>query len=138
MRISTDEYYLNIAKAVAARSTCLRRQYGAVIVNYGEIVSTGYNGAIRGGINCCDINDCPRLNEPHNSGDYGTCRGVHAEQNAMLSASRQEMIGGDMYLFGVENDKDIEDVVACPLCEKMIHNAGIKRLITKNCIYKIQ
>lgn len=136
MRISTDEYYLNIARAVAARSTCLRRQYGAVIVNHGEIISTGYNGSVRGGINCCDINDCPRLNMPHNTGDYGTCRGVHAEQNAMLSASRQEMIGGELYLFGLDNEHDIEDIKPCPVCKKLIRNAGIKRVITKGKIYE--
>ena len=138
MRISTDEYYLNIAKAVAARSTCLRRQYGAVVVNHNEIISTGYNGSVRAGINCCDVNDCPRRNMPHNSGDYSLCRAVHAEQNAMLSASRQEMIGGDLYLFGIEDNKDLDDLEPCPICSKMIINAGIKRVITKGKIYEVK
>ena len=136
MRPDKDTYYLNIAKAVAARSTCIRRQYGAVIVNKGEIISTGYNGSIRGGINCCDLNDCPRLMLPHNSGDYSQCRGVHAEQNAIISASRQEMIDGEIYLFGIENDKDLDDVMPCTICRKMIHNAGISKIITKGGTYE--
>lgn len=137
VRPSKDDYYLEIAKAVSARSTCLRRQYGAVIVNKDEIVSTGYNGGIRGGINCYDLNDCPRKSLPHNSGDYSLCRGVHAEQNAVISAARKDMLGGDLYLFCVENGQDIKDVEPCPICKKMIHNAGIKRVITKKGIIEI-
>ena len=57
MRIDKDSYYLNIAKAVAARSTCLRRQYGAVIVSGDEIIATGYNGSPRGEVNCCDVGE---------------------------------------------------------------------------------
>lgn len=137
MRVSTNEYYLMIAKAVASRSTCLRRQYGAIIVNRGEIIATGYNGSIRGGVNCCDINHCPRLNAPHNSGDYSECRAVHAEQNALLSAARRDMIGGTLYLFGIENDNDIDDAMPCPVCMKMIHNAGIINVITKGKIINV-
>ena len=130
MRPSTDEYYLNIAKAVSARSTCLRRQYGAVIVNNDEIIATGYNGGVRGGINCCDKGTCPRMNAPHNSGDYSQCFGVHAEQNAIISASRKEMIGSTLYLFGSENGQEIENVEPCPVCKKIIRNAGIIKLVT--------
>lgn len=129
MRPTRDEYYLNIAKAVAARSTCLRRQYGAVIVNNNEIIATGFNGAVRGGENCCDLGECPRQDAPHNSGNYGTCRGVHAEQNAIISAARRDMIGGTIYLFGLENGKEIVDIMPCPLCQKMIINAGLKRVV---------
>jgi dCMP deaminase len=130
MRPDVNTYYLNIAKAVSARSTCLRRQYGAVIVNNDEIISTGYNGGMRGGVNCCDNNYCPRMNLPHNSGDYGSCHGVHAEQNAIISASRQEMIGATLYLSGVEDGNDIIDVEPCPICKKMMRNAGITKLVT--------
>lgn len=132
MRPDISTYYLNIAKAVSARSTCLRRQYGAVIVKNDEIISTGYNGGVRGGINCCDRGSCPRQDMPHNSGDYSQCYGVHAEQNAIISASRSEMLGATLYLFGIENDNDIEDVQPCPVCMKMIRNAGITKLVTKS------
>lgn len=132
-RISKDEYYLGIALAVSKRSTCLKRHYGCVIVKNDEIIATGYNGAPRGEINCCDVGLCQRLNKPHNSGDYSDCHSVHAEQNAMLSASRKEMIGATMYLAGEElltsgwydNYHEVEDAVPCPICERMIKNAGI-------------
>lgn len=129
-RMDRDNYYLQIAKAVAARSTCLRRQYGAVIVNNNEIIATGYNGGVRGGKNCIDFGYCPRMNKPHNSGDYSDCIGVHAEQNALISAARRDMLGGKLYLFGLENGKDLEDVAPCPICRKMIINAGIQKVIT--------
>ena len=134
-RISKDEYYLNIALEVSKRSTCLKRHYGCVIVKNDEIIATGYNGSPRGETNCCDVGLCQRLNKPHNSGDYSDCHSVHAEQNAMLSASRKEMIGATMYLAGEElvsndnldNDDNIEivDAIPCPICERMIKNAGI-------------
>lgn len=130
-RISIDEYYLNIAKAVSLRSTCLRRQYGAVIVNNDEIIATGYNGSPRGEVNCCDINYCPRINAPHNSGNYGECVSVHAEQNAILSASRRDTLGGKLYLAGFDHGEEVEDIKPCPICLRMIKNAGLT-VITKN------
>lgn len=128
-RLSKDEYYINIAKAVSKRSTCLRRQYGAVIINNDEIVSTGYNGSPRGEINCCDIGTCKRLDEPHNSGNYSDCHSVHAEQNAIISASRKEMIGATLYLYGEEDGKIIEDCAPCPICSRIIKNSGIIRVV---------
>lgn len=127
-RPTKDEYYLSIAKNVLSRSTCLKRQYGAVIVNNDEIVSTGYNGAPRGERNCSDVGYCKRLNINHNSGSYGDCFAVHAEQNAMLSASRKEMLGSTLYLYGMENGKII-NAKPCPICARMIKNAGIENVI---------
>ena len=129
-RIDVDSYYLNIAKAVSKRSSCLKRQYGAVIVNNQEIVAAGYNGSPRGEENCCDRGYCERLHEVHNSGLYDTCKSVHAEQNAIISASRRQMIGGTLYLYGEENGKVI-DCEPCPICERMIKNAGIVKVVTK-------
>ena len=131
-RLSIEQYYLNIAKEVSKRSTCVKRQYGAIIVNNDEIIATGYNGAPRGVLNCSDIGKCPRISVPHNSGDYSNCAAVHAEQNALLSASRKEIIGGTLYLWGRENDKDVDDVAPCPVCMKMIINSGITSIVTKN------
>lgn len=101
-RISKDEYYLSIAAAVARRSTCLRRQYGAVIIKNDEIISTGYNGAARGEPNCCDTGECWREanNIPHGE-QYEKCVAVHAEQNAIISAARHEMLGSVLYLAGL-------------------------------------
>lgn len=132
-RLHIDDYYLNIAKAVSKRSSCLRRQYGAVIVNNKEIISTGYNGSPRGEVNCCDIKKCMREGKEHNCGDYSECKSVHAEQNAIISASRREMLGADLYLYGEENGESIQ-CNPCPICMRMIKNAGISRIITDKFI----
>lgn len=129
-RITKEQYYLNIAYAVARRSTCIRRQYGCVIVKNDEIIATGYNGSPRGEENCCDIGHCWREehNVPHGE-RYEACKSVHAEQNAIISASRSELIGSTMYLVGIENGKLIE-AVPCDICRRFIQNAGIKEVVT--------
>lgn len=135
-RPSKKEYYLEIAKAVSKRSTCLKRHYGAVIVKDDEIIATGYNGAPRGEENCCDKGTCPRMNIEHNSGNYADCPAVHAEQNAIISASRRDLIGATLYLCGEEIDpatktvKTITSAAPCPICERIIKNAGISRVIS--------
>lgn len=102
-RIKKDDYYLNIAESVIQRSTCLRRQYGAIIVNNDEVVSTGYNGAPRGERNCCDCGFCQREALGIPKGErYELCVAVHAEQNAIISAARKDMIGGTIYIVGLE------------------------------------
>lgn len=134
MRKSKDEYYLNIVEAVLARSTCLRRKYGAVIVKDDEIISTGYNGAPRGIENCCDIGYCVRMQEniPHGQ-RYEECRSVHAEANAIISASRRDMIGSTLYLAGFEADgTPILDARPCLMCQRLILNSGISSVVTRN------
>ena len=131
-RISKRDYYLDIAKAVAQRSTCLRRQYGCIIVKNDEIIATGYNGSARGENNCCDIyEECPRKNVEHNSGNYGDCPAVHAEQNAMLSAARKDMIGATLYLAGIENGEVLRNCEPCPICLRIIRNSGISNIINR-------
>ena len=128
-------YYLDIAEAVAERATCLRKKYGTVIVNKDQIISTGYSGAPRGRINCCDLGYCLKKkylpNTRHSGYDY--CRAVHSEQNAMISASRNEMIGGQLYLVGYRTDthKYEENASPCLLCRKMIINAGIEKVYVR-------
>ena len=139
IRISKTKYYLNIAKAVSLRSTCLRRNYGCVIINNDEVIATGYNGSPRGETNCSDVGYCERENEEHNSGNYGNCKAVHAEQNAMLSASRSKMLGATMFLYGSEYNElgvpvDIKDCVPCPICMRMIKNSGISKIINQKGI----
>jgi len=132
-RISKQDYYLKIASEVAKRSTCLRRQYGAVIVKNDEIIATGYNGAPRGDENCCDVGSCwrDRHNIPHGE-QYEKCVAVHAEANAIISASRNEMLGSTLYLYGFEGfDKPIENPEPCIMCNRLIKNAGIDRVINK-------
>ena len=137
-RPSKDEYFLMMARLVATRSTCLKRHYGAVIVKDDRVVSTGYNGRPAGDRNCTDFEGfvCPRENIDHNKGDYSECGAVHAEQNAMLYASREEMNGATLYLNGDEWNEHaqdympIEDVMPCPICAAMIRNSGITRVVS--------
>lgn len=123
------EYFLGIAEAVAARSTCIRRQYGAVIVKNDVIVATGYNGSPRHATNCCDEGACWRAanNIPHGE-RYEMCQAVHAEANAIINANRADMEGATLYLVGIENGKRITDAKPCALCEKLIRNAQIRRV----------
>lgn len=127
-RISIDDYYLNIAKAVSQRSTCLRRHYGAVVVKNGEIIGTGYNGSARGAVNCCDTGLCMRTDHKHNDGDYRECPAVHAEMNCLLSVARKDSIGATIYLYGDENGKAV-NAEPCPICRRLIVNAGISRVV---------
>ena len=133
VRPSKDAYYLGIAKAVAQRATCLRRIYGAVIVNNDEIVSAGYNGAPRGERNCCDTGKCyRRLHQVPHGQMVEKCISVHAEENAIISASRREMQGATLYLWGmdVETGKELPNPEPCLQCWRRIHNAGIVRVVT--------
>ena len=101
-RISKIDTYLNVAEAFAYRSTCIKRKYGAVIVKDDVVISTGYNGSPRGYDNCCDIGECPRIKLGMHQGEgYGLCRAIHAEQNALLNCSREQTIGADLYLAGI-------------------------------------
>jgi len=133
MRINKTNYYLNIAETVAKRGTCLRRNYGAIIVKNDEIISTGYTGAARGQTNCCDIGICKRKELKIPSGTrYELCRSVHAEQNAIISASRRDMIGATLYLVGRGYSGEyVQDAKPCLLCERFILNAGIERVIVR-------
>ena len=133
-RIDKENYYLDIAETVLERSTCLRKNLGALIVRNDEIVSTGYNGAPRGRSNCIDLGYCvrDRLNVP--SGErYELCRSVHAEMNAIISAARSECIGGTLYLVArdAKTSQLIEDLVPCPMCSRVIINAGITTVIVR-------
>ena len=131
MRPNKISYYIGIAEAVAKRSTCLRRQYGAVIVKDDRIISTGYNGAARGEPNCCDEGVCWREAHdiPHGQ-QYEKCRAVHAEANAIINANPSDMIGATLFLAGFENDKPINIPHPCEMCWRIITNAQIKEVIT--------
>ena len=123
-RPSWDEYFMDMAVLTAKRSTCLRRQVGAVIVKDKHIIATGYNGAPRGVPHCDEKGGCLRkqLNVP--SGErHELCRALHAEQNAIIQAATlgQSIEGGTIY---VTNQP-------CVICAKMIINAGIRRIVVK-------
>ena len=127
-------YYLDIAETVLERGTCLRRNYGAIIVKNDEIISSGYTGAPRGRKNCIDLGFCRResLNIPRGQ-RYELCRSVHAEANAIISASRSAMIGGTLYLAGkdMKTGELVPDASSCAMCKRMIINAGIEMIVIR-------
>ena len=134
-RRSKENYYLDIAEAALERSTCLRRQFGAIIVRDDEIVATGYNGAPRGRRNCSDLGRCTRreLNIP--AGErYELCRSVHAEANAIISAARRDMMGATLYLVGRDTATGgyYPETTPCAMCRRLIINAGIQRVVIRN------
>lgn len=134
-RIDKINYYLDIAETVTKRSTCIRRNFGAIIVKNDEIISTGYNGVPRGRKNCCDLKSCLREELQVPRGErYELCRSVHAEQNAIISASRKDMLNGTLYLVGINyNDNTyVQNANPCALCKKMIINAGLKQVIVRD------
>ena len=133
-RTSKQNYYLDIADSVLERSTCLRRKYGAIIVRNDEIISTDYNGAPRGRRNCSDLGRCTRETLRIPSGErYELCRSVHAEANAIISASRRDMIGASIYLVGrdARTGELLHDAMSCSMCKRQIINAGIDRVIIR-------
>ncbi len=127
-------YYLDIAETVIERGTCLRRNYGAIIVKNDEIISSGYTGAPRGRENCIDRGTCKREELGVPSGQrYELCRSVHAEANAIISASRRDMIGAVLYLVGkdAKTGKLVENATPCAMCRRLIINAGIELVVIR-------
>ena len=129
-RVSKIDTYLNCAEVFAYRSTCIKRKYGAVIVKDDVVISTGYNGAPRGFDSCYDLGKCPRIERNMHQGDgYGICRAVHAEANALLNCSRQQTIGADLYLVGINpQDNSLHKAKPCPVCARTIIQAGINNV----------
>lgn len=135
MRRDKANYYLDLAEAVAQRGTCLRRLYGAVIVKDDEVISTGYVGAPRGRANCSDLGVCVRMKLGVPRGErYELCRSVHAEANAIISASRDKMLGSSLYLVGTEVSTGdyVANSCSCSMCKRMIINAGIERVYIRD------
>lgn len=129
-RVSKIDTYLNCAEIFAYRSTCLKRKYGAVIVKDDVVISTGYNGSPRGFENCCEIGSCPRMEKDMHQGEgYGICRAVHAEKNVLLNCSRQQTIGADLYLAGINpSDNTVHKAKPCPVCARQIIQAEIRNV----------
>ena len=134
-RVDKINYYLDIAESVAERGTCLRNNYGSIIVKNDEIISTGYTGAPRGRKNCIDLGYCTRQKCEMPSGKgYERCRSVHSEQNAIISAARKDMIGATLYLVGINqrNGEYVKDNEPCSFCKRMLINSGIKDVVMRD------
>lgn len=144
IRVDKINYYLNIAEAVSERGTCLRKNFGCIIVKNDEIIATGYTGAPRGRKNCFDLDFCARQKLNIKSGEkYELCRSVHAEQNAIISAARKDIIGATLYMVGrdAKTGELLDYIDSCSMCKRVVINAGIERVIVKDknstCGYKI-
>ena len=121
MRPSWDQYYMDMAHVAKKRSTCLRRQVGAVIVKDKRVLATGYNGSPTGLRHCEEVG-CMRKELGIPSGErHELCRGLHAEQNAIIQAA--------LHGVGIEGSAIYVTHKPCVVCAKMIINAGIKRVI---------
>ena len=134
-RVDTTNYYLDIAETVAARGTCLRRNFGAIIVKNDQIISTGYVGAPRGRQNCCDLGYCMREKMGVPRGErYELCRSVHAEANAIIAAARTDMLDSTLYLVGIEykDGSYVKNAMPCAMCKRLIINAGIQTVIVRD------
>lgn len=130
VRPDWDEYFIGIAKAVSARATCLRRKYGTVITKDNIIVSTGYNGAPSGMKDCLDVGKCTRkeLQIPHGE-RYELCHSVHAEANAIIRASVDELRGSTIYISGIDEGMSECSSEPCMMCKRMILNSKIARVV---------
>jgi dCMP deaminase len=120
-RPTWDEYFISIARLISGRSTCLRRHVGAVVVKDKRVLSTGYNGAPQGFAHCSEVG-CIRQQRRIPAGErHELCRGIHAEQNAIVQAAAFGVSIRDSTLYSTH--------FPCVLCTKLLINAGIKRLV---------
>ena len=135
--MTKDEYYLGIALAVAKKSTCLKKQYGAIIVKNDQVLATGYNGPVRGEPHCTK---CTKVSCDKDMLEYSSCPACHAEMNCIISASRDEMLGATLYLAGYITSTGEENlnVEPCEICLRLIKNAGIDRVVTNNGVLYIR
>lgn len=134
-RVSKHNYYLDIAQTVSERSTCMRKRYGAIIVKNDVIISTGYNGAPRGRKNCSDLGNCTRERLGIPRGErYELCRSVHSEANAIISASRENMLGSELYMCCTDpkTGEIISGTNSCMMCKKLIINSGISKVYIRD------
>ena len=135
--MTKDEYYLGIALAVAKKSTCLKKQYGAIIVKNDQVLATGYNGPVRGEPHCTK---CTKVSSNKDMLEYSSCPACHAEMNCIISVSRDEMLGATLYLAGYITSTGEENlnVEPCEICLRLIKNAGIDRVVTNNGVLYIR
>jgi dCMP deaminase len=120
---------LDIALSVAARSTCLRRKFGAVIVKGDNIVGTGYNGNARGVINCYEVGCIKDMKGLPSNSAYDLCPAVHAEENAIINSSRSDRIGARLYIAGLNPDGGYTRADPCQRCKRKIINSEISEVV---------
>ena len=121
MRPSWDEYYLEIAVLIAGRSTCLRRKVGALLVKDKRILTSGYNGAPTGMKHCSEVGCIRQLHNIPSGERHELCRGLHAEQNAIIQAAKHGI--------SIEGSTVYCTTQPCIICAKMLINSGIKEIV---------
>ena len=140
VRPTWDDYFMEISRTVAKRATCDRGRSGCVIAKDHQILVTGYVGSPSGLPHCDDVGHFLKKTIHEDGSVTQHCvRTVHAEQNAMLEAARKDMIGATMYLAGEEEQEffkllEVKDAIPCPICQRMICNSGIERVINRKGI----
>jgi dCMP deaminase len=137
-RIDKESWYMEIARVISLRSTCIRAYAGCIIVKNDAVISQGYSGSERGSENCCDTGICERDRLGIEPGkNYEICRSVHAEMNCIINAARNgvSVFDGDMYIYFQRLDgQKIKHGGPCIMCKRMIKNAGIKNYIFKEVV----
>jgi len=128
-RPDKNRYFLDIALSVAARSTCTRRKFGAVIVKDSTIIGTGYNGTARGVVNCYEVGCIKDEMESPQGAAYDFCPAVHAEENAIINSNRSDRIGATLYIAGRDRDGNLTMAVPCQRCRRKIMNSQIKEVV---------
>jgi dCMP deaminase len=128
-RPDKDRYFLGIALSVAARSTCLRRKFGAVIVKDSTIVGTGYNGTARGVVNCFEVGCIKDEMDAPKGEAYDYCPAVHAEENAIINSNRADRIGATLYIAGIDRDGRMTMALPCQRCRRKIINSQIGSVV---------
>ena len=132
-RPDNDEYFMEMAQLIAKRSTCLRRRVGAVLVKDKRVLSTGYNGSPKG-TKHCEEEGCIREQMKIPRGErYELCRSVHAEQNAIIAAPREQMLGATLYMACTLPDGTLQaGTNSCMMCKRTILNAGISTVVVRD------
>jgi dCMP deaminase len=128
-RPDKDRYFLDIALSVAARSTCTRRKFGAVIVKDSTIIGTGYNGTARGVVNCYEVGCIKDVMESPQGAAYDYCPAVHAEENAIINSNRGDRIGATLYIAGRDRENKLTMAIPCQRCRRKIMNSQIKEVV---------
>ena len=132
--MNKHKIFLDIAEKIAEMSHCISHKVGCILVKDGRIISTGYNDTCRKEAHCIT---CTKVGCNKDMAEYETCPAVHAEMNAIISASRKEMIGSTLYLAGLlagEEYFELDEVYPCEICLRLIKNAGIDKVVTSNGI----
>jgi len=130
-RPKADDFWLEVAKAFSLRSTCIVRRFGAVLVKNNILVGAGYNGSMRGSINCSDVGFCRKRALGGKEYEYDLCMSVHAEENTILNSNVDDRIGATLYITSLTAEGITAVSEPCRRCKRLIVNSQIGRVVIK-------